>query len=383
MLAKTLQEAGHEVHMFCFQANPDKCYPEIFETLNVSTLPADWSPPRQTYFLRPFGSRSRHHRRAEQAQALAAQVTTAGMDVVNLHDLYTFEVAAFLPEELPTVWMLNDVFDPSRIHREVSQSGGLVSAVRPRLSPRNRLKVLRARALRRINEIVVLDRRNRERVAKAFAVEAHIVRSGVSVPDSLPGRQPPSNDETVRLLSIGIMYPHRRFEDLISAVSLIKERGREVKLKLVGKSDFSPDYRAKLDNLVHEHGLRSNVTFIETLSEAQLDEEYRDAHIFVFPHAPQTWGLSPFESMAKGTPVVLTTGCGASEVLTDGEDALVVAPYEPHAIAQAVERLLDDPTLWSRIRTRAFDFLRTSLSWQRYAARMEEIFRACMQPIDA
>jgi glycosyltransferase involved in cell wall biosynthesis len=76
-------------------------------------------------------------------------------------------------------------------------------------------------------------------------------------------------------------------------------------------------------------------------------ELYGDADVFVLPSAGESFGLVAAEAAACGTPVVVTDRCGVVELFHDGE-ALVV-PYDAGAIRSAVERVLADEELRSRL----------------------------------
>ncbi len=376
MLARTLLELGWTVRCYAFAFDPERCYPEIHRPLPVTALPRDWEPPPARYWLRSGGERSQKHHRVERARALAELAVAGRPDVVNLHDFQVFEAAAFVPPGPAVVWMLNDV--PLGVSFRVPRAGERMSAwetVRARCFPRHRLRLTRRRALARIDRMVVLDRGNQRRARDLFGRDAEVVRSGVSLVEAPPDREAPTRDSPLRLLSVGILHRHRRFEDLIRATALLHQQGLGPTLKIVGRPDTDPAYAAELRRLVGELGLGDRVTFLDEVSDDTLDALYREAHVFVFPHAPQSWGLSPFEAMARGTPVVLTTGCGASEVVTDGAEALVTAPFDPQALAAAIARLADDPDLWRGTRRRALRFVRENLSWPRYAESMERVFR--------
>jgi len=77
-----------------------------------------------------------------------------------------------------------------------------------------------------------------------------------------------------------------------------------------------------------------------------------------------------FEAMACGTPAVVSRGCGASEVLTDGVDALVVPPRDPEGFAAAVSRLMDDPSLCVRLGDAGRRFVEGNIRWELYAKNM-------------
>ncbi|MET0607986.1 MAG: glycosyltransferase, partial [Gaiellaceae bacterium] len=58
--------------------------------------------------------------------------------------------------------------------------------------------------------------------------------------------------------------------------------------------------------------------------------------------------LSALEALASGTPLVATDVRGLRELVADEENALLV-PEDPHALAAALRRVLDDPELAARL----------------------------------
>src|SRR5581483_8466125 len=59
------------------------------------------------------------------------------------------------------------------------------------------------------------------------------------------------------------------------------------------------------------------------------------------------------EALAVGTPVIATRVGGVPEIVTDGENGLLVPPNDPDALAGAVRRFFDDPELRARLRAGA------------------------------
>lgn len=68
---------------------------------------------------------------------------------------------------------------------------------------------------------------------------------------------------------------------------------------------------------------------------------------------PSVWaepfGLVALEAMAVGRPVIASRTGGLMDIVADGETGLLVQPGDPLALQQAVERLLADPDLRSRM----------------------------------
>jgi glycosyltransferase involved in cell wall biosynthesis len=85
------------------------------------------------------------------------------------------------------------------------------------------------------------------------------------------------------------------------------------------------------------------------LSDDALCAFYNECAVFLLPSRYEGWGLPAAEAMACGTPVVTTANGGTEDFAIDGETAVVVAPGDAAAMAEAICRLLSDPQLRSRI----------------------------------
>jgi glycosyltransferase involved in cell wall biosynthesis len=72
----------------------------------------------------------------------------------------------------------------------------------------------------------------------------------------------------------------------------------------------------------------------------------------------EAFGRVAVEALAAGRPVVATRVGAVAEVLRPGEDALIVEPDDPHAIAAAVVRLWRDPELRHRLVASGYERVR-------------------------
>jgi len=176
------------------------------------------------------------------------------------------------------------------------------------------------------------------------------------------------HDEFV--LYVGNVKPHKNLGRLIEAFDLVRNRGlRQLKLVLIG--DEISKYAA-LRRAVHQHQLHKYVRFLGYQSEDTLAVMYRLASVFVFPSLYEGFGLPPLEAIASGTPVVTSNLSSLPEVA--GDAALLVDPYDPAAIADAIHRVLTDESVRAGLRrkglARAHQF-----SWEASARRVREIYR--------
>ena len=109
----------------------------------------------------------------------------------------------------------------------------------------------------------------------------------------------------------------------------------------------------ELRGFVAEHGLADRVRFAGATDEVQ--DWLRAADLFVFPTENEAFGLSLAEAMACALPSVSTAVGGLRDFVSDGKNALVVAPGDAAGTAAALRRLLADAGLRSRLGAAALE----------------------------
>jgi glycosyltransferase involved in cell wall biosynthesis len=91
--------------------------------------------------------------------------------------------------------------------------------------------------------------------------------------------------------------------------------------------------------------VRPRVEVIPSVSREELYAQLARADVFVFPSLSEGFSRALLEALAAGVPVVATDVAAAADLLSDGDNAIVVAPWDAAALASGIERLLDDPRL--------------------------------------
>jgi len=158
------------------------------------------------------------------------------------------------------------------------------------------------------------------------------------------------------VLSVARMYPRKRLSDLLRAAALLRARAPGIEVRIVGRG---PDWDA-LSRLRAELGLGEGVVLLGDLTRERLAEEYVNASVFCLPSVQEGFGIAFLEAMAAELPVVACRIAAVPEVVLDGTTGLLVAPRDPGALAEALERLVREPALAERLgragRRRAHDF---------------------------
>lgn len=124
----------------------------------------------------------------------------------------------------------------------------------------------------------------------------------------------------------------------------------------------------------------SNLKLIrERLSYSDLRDLYRKSSVVVVPtfSTNNASGVSTIlEAYASGRPVVVTDNPGIRDFVIPGETCLVVPPQDAVALKDAIQRLLDDPKLCSRLATNARRFVEENCTITVFAKRFAHHLRA-------
>ena len=84
--------------------------------------------------------------------------------------------------------------------------------------------------------------------------------------------------------------------------------------------------------------------------------------------------LSPQEYMSQGHPVVATDNGGQREYIVDGKNGLLVPPNDVHALAVAMERLVDDAALRRQLGMQAKADYDDHLNYEHFYAQIKSIY---------
>jgi glycosyltransferase involved in cell wall biosynthesis len=84
--------------------------------------------------------------------------------------------------------------------------------------------------------------------------------------------------------------------------------------------------------------------------------------VFVWPGIGEAYGITYLEAQACGLPVVACSNRGVTDVTRDGVTALLCPPDDPDALAAAIMKLANDPTLRRQMSVAAHGFVHTERS---------------------
>ncbi|MFN0090303.1 MAG: glycosyltransferase family 4 protein [Acidimicrobiales bacterium] len=190
-----------------------------------------------------------------------------------------------------------------------------------------------------------------------------------------PAAQPPT--DIVRIISVGRLVPKKGFDVLVRAVADLSERDLDVELVIAGEDG---SHAPVIRELAAELGVADRIVWRGILTQTELLAEYRTSSMFVLACRVGEDGDRDgipnvlMEAMASGLPVVSTTVSGIPEIVSHDVNGLLVAPEDPHALADAIWRIAKDPQLAGSLGSRAAATIAENFDGDRLAAELAVLF---------
>jgi glycosyltransferase involved in cell wall biosynthesis len=148
------------------------------------------------------------------------------------------------------------------------------------------------------------------------------------------------------VLAVGSHEPRKNHMAVLQAAEALWREGLEFSLTFVGGHSWkSAAFTAQVHALESAH---RPIQTIRALSDELLWAAYRVAYCTIFVSVHEGFGLPIAESLASGTPVVTSDFGSMLEIAARG-GTLLVNPADDDAIADALRRLLEEPSLRDRL----------------------------------
>lgn len=193
-------------------------------------------------------------------------------------------------------------------------------------------------ALARCQHIVVTSPSTARLLVAEFGVAAG--RITVAEPGTDPAeRACGSGEAALRLLAVGSVVPRKGYDVLVAALEALADLPWH--LVIAGSDDRSPETTQRVRAAIAKAGLASRIDMMGAAETETLERLYAHADIFVLPSLFEGYGMVLGEAMARGLPIVCTTGGAAAETVPDAA-AAKVAPGDPVALASALRAVIGD-----------------------------------------
>jgi L-malate glycosyltransferase len=176
-------------------------------------------------------------------------------------------------------------------------------------------------------------------------------------------------DDSLVAVTVGALVPHKDHATLLHSARRLAERFPSLHWAIAGDGELLPVLEWLRDQL----GLNDRVHFLGRIPEPE--GLIAEADVFVMSSREEGLGTSVLDAMARGIPVASTSAGGLGEMLGGGAGLLVPAA-NPEPLANAVARILGDPSLRTALAARAAEAVR-HFTAERMAGEVLTVYRSC------
>jgi glycosyltransferase involved in cell wall biosynthesis len=171
------------------------------------------------------------------------------------------------------------------------------------------------------------------------------------------------------ILAVGTVQPRKNYTRLVKATALLRERDCEVDLVLAGGRGWLED---PIRETIRTSNIGDHVHMIGFADDRDLPVLLSHAACVAFVSLYEGFGLPVLEGMACGTPVVTSNLSSLPEVA--GDAALLIDPYDVEAIAEALQRVLDDSDLRATLVERGYAQA-ARFTWENSALQLQNVYK--------
>ena len=183
----------------------------------------------------------------------------------------------------------------------------------------------------------------------------------------------PGLKEPRTILFVGALQEHKGALVLLQALQHLAKPARVVLLTisrdLIYGEAFEKALAAEQARAFHQ------IEHLPDLrDQARLVRAYQSATVFATPSLESVFELVNLEALACGTPVVASRVGGFPDLIRDDENGFMVPPGDPAALAAALDKVLDDPVLSTRLGAEGRATILRDFTWTRVGEKLEACY---------
>jgi glycosyltransferase involved in cell wall biosynthesis len=172
-------------------------------------------------------------------------------------------------------------------------------------------------------------------------------------------------EDELAIILVGNDWRNKGVPVLLEALERLRKL--PIRLFVVSREDPSACW-----DLIKEKGLEDRVRFLAPRNDIEF--YYAAADAYAGPSLQDSYAMPPAEAMACGLPVIVSAAAGVSEIITDGEDGLILNdPKDAAALAAMIGRLYEDEAFRTRLGERSA-LTTLKYTWERNGQELAAVF---------
>lgn len=167
------------------------------------------------------------------------------------------------------------------------------------------------------------------------------------------------------------LIERKGWKTVLEAATLLKNKGWNGAVVIAG---HGPDAEA-IEAYIEQHQLKNTVHVVGSVSD--MAQWYNSLSLFVTTPTWEPLGLTHIEAMARGIPVIATDVPALNELITHGENGLLIPAADAQQLASTIMQLEQDQQLYTQLQTNG----QATAQEYRYAAYMESLNQLYTTPL--
>jgi glycosyltransferase involved in cell wall biosynthesis len=176
--------------------------------------------------------------------------------------------------------------------------------------------------------------------------------------------------QRVELLSVGSLIPRKGFDVLVSALAKLTDL--DWHLTIIGDNQRDAVCAAALTQQISACQLGDRITQTGTLTADELASYYDRSDVFVLASRFEGYGMAYAEAMARGLPVIGTTGGAISDTVPE-QAGVLVPPGDVNALAQAIALMVREPLAREKFAQGAWQSAQLLPTWKTSGIQFADI----------
>ncbi|MEE9552884.1 MAG: glycosyltransferase [candidate division Zixibacteria bacterium] len=182
------------------------------------------------------------------------------------------------------------------------------------------------------------------------------------------------------IVEIGIaksLWPKYGIDILLKAFKELSVSYKNIRLSIAGKGKYKEEYVRMVDEL----RISDLVKFEGFIDHKKLQDYFSRIDIFAMPSISdgESFGVAAIEASSTGLPVVVSEVGGVPEVVVDGKTGFLVQRKNVSELAKALEKLINDPNLRSKMGKAGRKFVENNYKWEDNLHAMQDLYAEMMK----
>lgn len=200
--------------------------------------------------------------------------------------------------------------------------------------------------------------------------DVYFCPNGIPVQQELPVR---INHKEFNILFLSNMMEAKGVWDLVEASRILKEKGKKFHCHFVGKwSDISEE---EFQQKIHLLNLENCISAYGGKYGNEKETYFQKADVFVLPTHNECFPLVLLEAMEHELPCISTQEGGIAAIIDEGKTGYVVERKNPQALAEKIERLMEQPALCKAMGIAGKEKLNREFTLEKFECKLRDILQ--------